>query len=57
MATITGDMQKKIEEVIEEMCDKYCKWPEIYLARYEDPDIAHDVMLETECPDCPLSRI
>ena len=57
MATITGVMQEEIEKIKEEVCDGYCKWPDIYLARYEDPDIAHDVMLETECPDCPMCRI
>ena len=57
MSTITGVMQEEIEKIKEEVCDGYCKWPDIYLARYEDPDRAHDVMLETECPDCPMCRI
>ena len=57
MATITDVMQKEIEKVVNEMCDGYCKWPEIYLSWHKDPDEAHEQMMEDKCINCPLSRI
>ena len=57
MATITDVMQKEIDKVIEETCDQCCKWPEIYRSWFEDPDIAHEVMLDEKCINCPLNRI
>lgn len=46
-----------IEKVIEEMCDKYCKYPDEYLSKLKDPDIANDQMLENVCAHCPLSKL
>lgn len=39
-----------IEEVVTEMCDKYCKYP------YQEWDY-EDEMLEKACSNCPLNRI
>lgn len=39
-----------IEEVVTEMCDKYCKYP---LMEYD----YEDEMLEKVCSNCPLNRI
>lgn len=57
MATITDVMQEEIEKVVNEMCDGYCKWPEIYRSWHEDPDEAHEHMMDDKCITCPLSRI
>ena len=37
-----------VEEVKEEMCDKYCKYPE----EYEGSE-----MIDVICVDCPLNRL
>ena len=40
-----------IENVCEEICNHYCKWPEQYGAdEYED-------LLEEKCNFCPLDRL
>ena len=39
-----------IEEIVTEMCDKYCKYP------YQEWDY-EDEMLEKACSNCPLNRI
>jgi hypothetical protein len=51
-------MTKKelIEEVKEDMCDNYCKYPFEYLMQYEDPEDAHEKMLDEVCNDCPLTK-
>ena len=54
---ITQQLTDQLEGIIEQMCDKYCKYRDEYLARYSDLDIAHEIMLEEKCVDCPLSRI
>ncbi len=41
-----------IEEVLEEMCDKYCKYPEMI------PDLDEQILDETApCESCPLNRL
>lgn len=51
--TVTNE----IEMVKSEICDNYCKYLEEYLSRYEDPDVAHDTMLDEQCVCCPLQRL
>lgn len=38
-----------IEEIIAEICDKYCKWPNI--CEYEDE------LYEKHCKDCPTMKL
>jgi len=46
-----------LEEVGEEICDKYCKYPEICRSEQKDPDLADDLLYEKYCKDCPLNRL
>ena len=46
-----------IQEVKEEMCDHYCKYPVEFLMTYEDSEEAHDKMIEEMCAECPLNRL
>lgn len=39
---------KRLREVIEIMCDDYCKWPK---------EATSDEQLEDICSDCPLNNI
>lgn len=48
---------EELENIKADICDKYCKWPNEYLKSYEDPDVAHDKMIEEWCPECPLQRL
>ena len=50
-------ISEQFEEIKKEMCDKYCKWPERYLAEIECPDEAQEVMIEEKCKDCPLNKL
>ena len=38
-----------INEVVTEICDYYCKYPE----QYKD----YDDMLDEQCKDCPLNKL
>lgn len=47
---IIESLETEIENVKEEMCDKYCKWP----AEYGDCD---DDLWKEKCDSCPMSRL
>ena len=42
--------------VAESVCDNYCKKPQEYSETFEDPDEAHEEMLEKECAVCPMAE-
>ena len=48
---------EQLENIKAEICDKYCKWPQLYLESIKDPDDAHEVMLEHKCAKCPTQRL
>ena len=48
---------RDLYKVIEQVCDKYCKYPEQYESKYDDPDEAWEKMYEEKCDNCPLSKL
>ena len=48
---------EQLNEIVEEFCDKYCKYPDICLAERKDPDAAEDLLYEKYCGGCPMNRI
>lgn len=46
-----------LEEIEKEICDNYCKYPEICLAEVKDPDLAEDRLYDKYCEKCPFNRI
>ena len=49
--------EQELEEICEAICDSYCKFPELYLSQYDDPDDANVEMINEECEYCPLFRL
>ena len=47
---------KQLEQIVEEMCDKYCRFPKepILEGKTEDWLIEDD---ESPCRNCPLNRL
>ena len=43
-----------LEKVQNGICDKYCKYPDIYAAKYGDKDEAFEKMCDDHCEHCPL---
>ena len=58
--TMKGEMKMSImqmlEGVIEEMCNNYCKYPDIYAQKYGE-DEAGEKLCEEACMNCPLTEI
>lgn len=54
-------MEKSIAEIIEdvktEICDNYCKFPEMVMSMVKDIDAAEDELYRKHCDSCPLSRL
>lgn len=48
---------KILDEVIKDICDKYCKFPEKYGAKYLDKEEAEEKMMCEQCDKCPLNRL
>lgn len=55
-AEICKSVTEIIEEIKCEMCDQYCKYPDIYNTR-EDSDEEYDKMIAEVCDSCPLNRL
>ena len=49
--------EQEIEEIKESICDNYCKFPDMYLSEYADPDEANTAMMNEECEYCPLGAL
>ena len=48
---------EQFESIRKRMCDIYCKKPQEYLEKYEDPDEAFDMLQEEECSKCPMGEL
>jgi len=44
-------------KIIEDVCDHYCRYPQVYMTRYNDADDAAYYMVEEVCQNCPLERL
>lgn len=51
--TVTG----LLTEIEDEICDNYCKYPEICQAERKDPDDAEQLLYEKYCAKCPLNKL
>ena len=45
--------------VSDEICDKYCKYPDMYVNSHPDADadMLEDLMYTEICANCPLTRL
>lgn len=50
------DLSSLVEEVKENICDNYCKYPGIYDIQ-EDDDITYEKMFHEVCDNCPLNYL
>ena len=46
-------------EVVDEICDKYCKYQDMLLGENpgEDTDMLEDMLYEQYCANCPLTKL
>lgn len=43
-------LEREVEEIKSEICDKICKWPELYNGNPDD-------FISEHCQNCPLNRL
>ena len=44
---------EQIQEVVEDMCQHYCKWPELWGDSMEDCELSESSI----CQNCPLNKL
>ena len=44
---------EQVQEIVEEMCKDYCKWPDVYDEGMEDCELSESSI----CKNCPLNRL
>ena len=47
----------QLQMIAEQMCGDYCKWQEVYLGKYKDPEDAMEVMRYEKCIACPMTKL
>lgn len=53
MPTVSELMQ----EIVDDICDNYCKWWDYYCKSYKDVEDAEEHLLSDHCDNCPLNRL
>jgi len=46
-----------LDEIETEICEKYCKYPDVCMTDVKDPDAADDLLYKKYCESCPFNRI
>lgn len=49
----SGNVIKALQEISSEICDKYCKFPDMY-TDIENEDEATELLIKMHCNQCPL---
>ena len=44
---------EQVQEIVEEMCKDYCKWPDVYDEEMEDCELSESSI----CKNCPLCKL
>ena len=44
---------QQIQEIVEDVCQNYCKWPDLYDDEMEGCELADSSI----CANCPLNRL
>ena len=46
-------------DVIDEICDKYCKYPDMMIGKSaeQEPDMLEDMLYEQYCVNCPVNKL
>ncbi|MBR5808836.1 MAG: helix-turn-helix transcriptional regulator [Clostridia bacterium] len=50
-------LTKIVEDTVNDICNNYCKYPDIYNQRFDNEDIAYDIMLSERYDSCPLNDL
>lgn len=50
-------ISEQMNDSANEICERYCKYPEICLSEVKEPDLAEDKLYNDYCAKCPLNKI
>jgi len=46
-----------LDEIEKEICDNYCKYPDVCMTEKKDVNQAEDMLYDTYCVKCPFNRL
>lgn len=46
-----------LEEIEKEICDNYCKYPDVCMMEKKDASLAYEMLDNTYCVKCPFNKI
>ena len=49
-------ISEQLNKIAEEICDSYCKYPDIAGEKFDNPDEAMDWISDTYCVNCPIYK-
>lgn len=50
-------VEGRMHEILDEICNEYCKYPEIALGERKDVDDANKLLMDKYCATCPIGRL
>lgn len=50
-------IRDQLDDIVDKICDQYCKYPEIAKSEVKDAEAAYDHLYRKYCEECPLNRI
>ena len=45
---------EQINAIVDEICDSYCKYPDVCMSEKKDTDEAEDMLYQEYCVKCPM---
>lgn len=48
---------EQMQGIFDEICNEYCKYPEIALCERKDVDDANKLLMDKYCATCPIGRL
>lgn len=51
------NISNELAKIAEEICDKYCKYPQEYVEKYGDGDESMEKLADEKCNYCPVCRL
>ena len=47
-------IMEQINAIVDDICDNYCKYPDVCMSEKKDPDEAEDMLYQEYCVKCPM---
>ena len=49
-------ISEQMDAIINEICENYCKYPDVAKSEAKDVDYADDLLYDKYCANCPMNK-